>query len=269
MKGRPTNRSRLAISVVVILSCALILTTFPDFSPDSFIPATPRLMAVGDNWVYSVTYPDGESFLLTESVIGLTELNGLKSFLLFRDDAQHISTEYLWITSDWREIQTFQPHIGNLQANSTVTYSPPLQLFQIPLKIGEKWQVNTSMTTITELQKSRIRTDVRLVEERDVQGMDEVSTPAGRFRAFRISTSTNHSLSETTWLDASMGQVVKAEYYNLEEEAVTQILVTYSEAPLSLSPTTTALPALLLGLDHHWKWSSRGICHLQPADEYR
>ena len=184
---------------------------------------------MGDNWAYTIIYPDGETFSLTESVIGLTELNGTKTYLFLRDDTQHISTEYLWVTTDWRELQTFQPHIGNLGANSTVTYTPPIQLLRIPLKTGDKWRVSTRVTTTTELQKSRIQTGVQLVEEREVRRIEEVSTPAGTFRAFRLDASVNHSLSEIIWFDTSLGQVVKAEYYNLEQEAVTQTLVTYSE----------------------------------------
>ena len=229
-----TKRKGIGL-LIFVLALGLVIS-FPLYSRtlNNSNPSRPLGLVAGDSWSYLVTYPDGETFTMTESVKGLTELNGTLAFLFLRDDPQHISTEYLWITPDWREIETFQPHIGNIGANVTVIYSPPLQLFQMPLSVGALWQVNSNMTTVTQAPNTRIQTVTQLVEEREVEDAEEISTPAGTFRCFKVTVNTNQSLSEILWFDPLLAQVVKGVYFN-DQEAVTQILVTYSELPSSSS----------------------------------
>ena len=112
--------------------------------------ALPRPLEVGDSWNYKIAFPDSESHQLTESVRGIIDLNGTEKSMILRDDAHHISTQYLWITLDWHELRTFTRAIGNLLANSTVTYNPPVQIFQVPFHVGDQWNVKTTMRTITK-----------------------------------------------------------------------------------------------------------------------
>ena len=233
------KRQRAVLSLSCIVAVVLVLSLISHIAWNLTTPSRPRSLMVGDSWTYKVIYPDGESFVLTETVKDFQELNGTKAYVIMRDDVQHIFTEYLWITPDWQEIKTFQPNIGNLNANSTVTYSPPIRLFQIPFNVGDSWLVNSSITTVTELGKSITQTISRLAEERNVNGFEEVSTPAGTFSAFKITVSINRSVSEVLWFDTSLGQVVNAEYYN-DLETVTQTIVSYSEA----APATSTFLAL-------------------------
>jgi len=236
MSNRLAKRRKTALAfvclVAVVLVSSLIINNIPR---NSFVASRPRPLMVGDSWTYKVIYPDGETFLLSEKVEAVQELNGTKTYVILRDDAHHISTEYLWITPDWREVKTFLPSIGNLDANSTVTYSPPIRLFHIPFTVGETWLVNSSMTTVTELSKSKTQTVSLLIEVRKVVGLEDVSTPAGTFRGFKITVSVNQSVSEVSWFDTALGQVVSGEYYN-DQETVSQTIVSYSEvAPVSSS----------------------------------
>lgn len=198
------------------------------------VPSLPRQLKVGDSWTYEVIFPDGESYELTESVKDTVQLNGTEAYLLLRDDPQHASTEYLWITTDWQEVKTFQPNIGNMSTNSTVTYSPPIELLRIPLRVGDKWIVNSTMTITIQLKNSKIRTTTQLVEKRELQKIEQISTPAGSFRAFKVIVTMNGAPIEVTWFDTSLGQIVGGEYYN-GPEVVTQSLVSYSET----SPATS------------------------------
>lgn len=240
---RSNNRRKLYI-VLVIFSVLSLTIPAIYLIQNPLVPVVPRHLEVGDSWTYAVIFPDGESYELTESVKNITELNGTLSYLFFRDDAQHVSTEYIWITHDWFEIKTYQPHIGNLLANSTVTYSPPVELYRVPLRMGEKWAVNSSVTTSTHLKNSQVRSVVRLIEERRVETNDQISISAGSFHAFKITAEVNGTLTEATWFDTSLGQIVRGEYYNGKEE-VTQTLVAYSENNPTMSTNSFDLYAFV------------------------
>jgi hypothetical protein len=120
------------------------------------IDASPRRLMAGDRWTYKVLFPGSKSYQLTQSVQEVMDVNGTRAYLFLRDDAQHISTEYLWITVDWREIKTNTPYIGNIPANTTVTYTPPIDLFRFPLRVGERWTVNSTLRTTTILENTTV-----------------------------------------------------------------------------------------------------------------
>jgi len=227
--SKMTKRKTIGLAILGLAVVMLTLLPNGTFLNTSNPPA-PRRLSKGDTWSYLVTYPDGETFMVNESVKDLTELNGTLTFVILRDDPQHISTEFLWITPDWREVKTFQPNIGNMNANTTVTYSPPLQLFEFPLTLGEAWLVNSSVTTVTELGRFRFHSAERLVEERVVDSVEEVSTSAGTFGCSKITVSVSGSVREVLWFDPLLAQIVRGIYFNGQEE-VTQTLVAYSEAP--------------------------------------
>ncbi len=57
--------------------------------------ASPRHLEVGDSWTYKVVFPDSKSYQLTELVYATDNVNGTAAYVLFMDDARHISTQYL------------------------------------------------------------------------------------------------------------------------------------------------------------------------------
>lgn len=198
--------------------------------------ALTRRLAVGDSWNYKIVFPDSESYQLTESVKGIIDLNGTETYVILRDDLHHISTQYLWITLDWHEVGTFRPAIGNLLANSTMTYKPPVQLFQVPFHVGDQWNVKSTVLTITKLSNTTISSTALFLQVRTTSSLDEVSTLFGKFHAFKVIVMQNGTLSETLWFDTGLGQVVYGEFYN-DHEKVTQSLIGYKLNPVATSAT--------------------------------
>jgi hypothetical protein len=202
-----------------------------------------RRLAVGDSWNYKIVFPDSESYQLTESVRGIIDLNGTETYVILRDDPHHISTQYLWITLDWYEVKAFTPTIGNLLANSTITYKPPVQLFQVPFHVGDQWNVKSAALTTTKLNNIIISSTALLLQVRTTSSLDEVSTPLGKFHAFKVIVTQNGTLSETLWFDTGLGQVVYGEFYN-DHEKVSQSLIGYKLNPVATSVTESVFVPL-------------------------
>jgi hypothetical protein len=187
----------------------------------------PRQFQVGDRWIYNVLFPDSVSYHLTETIQSRTEINGLETYVFFREDAQHTSPNYLWLTRDWNEIGTYRPLIGNLQVSSTKRYDPPIELFHLPFRVGDKWHVDSTATTTTNSSYKVIVTHSSVSDVRETVSLEQVHTPAGNFRAFKITVMVANSPYEAFWFGVDLGQVVYAEYYNSIGEKVTQTLIEY------------------------------------------
>jgi hypothetical protein len=200
--------------------------------------AYPRRLEVGDTWSYEIVFPDSHEYILTETV--QTRLPN-DTYLIFRDDDEHISTGYLWLTSSWFETGESKLQIGNLEANSYMTYNPPIDLIHIPLHVGDEWEVDSNLTirTVTENQ-TRINVSV-LHELRETTSEDLIHTPIGYFESFKINVFAGGSLYETLWFSDELGQVVYAKYYNPLGETITETLVGYNLAPKSVGPPSYQL----------------------------
>lgn len=227
--------SKRSIAALVLLVSILIVAFYPFtliWQEPRGLP--PRHLEVGDRWIYKVAFPDSHSYQMTESVKGIIDVNGTKVYLLLRDDAQHISTQYLWITLDWHEIRTFTPNIGNLLANSTITYTPPVKLFQVPLRVGDHWTVKSTKRTITIVKNTTIDTNMLLLQARTTTSLEYVSTPVGQFHAFKVTVTENGTVTEVLWFSTGLGEVVYGEFYN-DHEKVTQTLIGYQLNSRSMS----------------------------------
>lgn len=211
------------IAAVAILSASLFTATI------CFKPSYPRTLQVGDTWNYQVTFPDGKGYDLTETVLERFDVNGSDTYVIFADDDQHISTTYMWLTKDWHEIKLIKPQIGNLQASSVTLYTPPIDLIHAPLHVGDEWEVNSSSRTIVTFADNRTNVTPSLVNQRRVTLLyEQIDTPAGRFRTFKIGVSSSNSPFETIWFSNQLGQVAYAEFYNPLGETVTQTLTRYT-----------------------------------------
>lgn len=245
-----------------IIAIGLLVTVLVVFYPLAFMwheskGALTRHLTVGDSWNYRIVFPDSESYQLTESVRGTIDLNGTETYMILRDDAHHISTQYLWITLDWHEVKAFTPAIGNLLANSTITYKPPVQLFQIPFHVGDQWNVKSTVLTITKLNNTTISSTALLLQVRTTSSLDEVSIPFGKFHAFKVIVMQNGTLSETLWFDTGLGQVVYGEFYN-DHEKVTESLIGYKLNPVATSAAQSvflplAMETRLFQHDRGWE----------------
>ena len=220
----------LAVAVIIaVFSCGGLLFY-------SFHPATPRRLEVGDIWRYTVVFPDSHEYTLTETVEAKLSND---TYLIFRDDNQQISTGYLWLTSSWYETGESKTLIGNLRANSTSTYDPPIELIHIPLRVGDEWNVESNLTIRTNVgNQTRIdQSSLHQVRETVSEGM--IHTPVGYVQSFMINVTTGHSLYETLWFNIELGQIVYAKFYNPLGETVTETLAGYSLAPRSTESTAS------------------------------
>ena len=241
-RGGNMSKRYIALALLVaIVIASLYLLAIVWQKPTGLLP---RDLAVGDMWTYKIVFPDSKSYQMTESVKAVITINGTEVYLLFRDDAQHISTQYFWVTSDWHEIRTFTPSIGNLLANSTITYTPPVKLFQIPLRVGDQWTVKSTKRAITIVKNMTIDSNMSLQQIRTTTSFEEVLTPVGRFHAFKVTVVEDGSLSEALWFSAGLGEVVYGEFYN-DHERVTQTLIGYKLD----SQSTSAVENMLVQLD--------------------
>lgn len=221
--------------LIAAVLAVLALVALYQFSVTETGPmAVPRRLQIGDSWTYRVAFPDSKSYVLTESVLRIDDLNRTSAYVVFLDDSQHISTQYLWITPDWHEIKTFRPSIGNMRANSTVIYSPPIKLYHTPFLVGDHWTVKSTAHTIAFVNGTRIDTQFLRLEERTTSSVDTVQTPIGQFRAFKVTATSNGTLSEAVWFQTEIGQAVYGEFYN-NNERVTQSLISYKLSPIKTS----------------------------------
>jgi hypothetical protein len=232
------RRIVLSILITAIIVTALAAT----LSLQPRIQSSPRQLELGDNWTYKITFPDSKSYVTTETVQNISEINGTEVYVLLRDDKEHISTEYLWISRNWFQLKSFIPRIGNLGANITTTYTPPFALFRIPFHVGDQWSVNSTVMTVTSISNERIYQSGVLNETRATESVDSVSTPAGKFETFRVVVHANHTLTEVYWFSPFLGQIVRGYYYN-NNEIVTQDLIGYGYAPQSSAVSDSEAPS--------------------------
>lgn len=260
LRNRFLQRTLLIITIVVILASTL-------FSINWFRVTYPRNLHVGDRFTYKVVFPDSNGYTSTEIVEKKLRINNTDVYVIFRDDDQHISTSYLWLTTNWYEIKSSKPHIGNLNASSTVIYEPPIELVHIPLRTGDKWEINSSVTTLTTMDNREQVTVLIFRENRETVSLELVRTPIGNFQAYKITVESSNSPFETLWFSDKLGQIVYAEFYNPVGEMVTETLTGFvlnADVDTPDSPTT-----IMLGLSNStaiWAGNaSEVICTTNPA----
>lgn len=212
----------LVAAAIAVLAGSLIISLASHYQA-----VYPRRLQVGDHWVYNVVFPDSHGYTLSETVHEKLVDNGTETYVVFDDDPQHISTSYTWITSDWHEIKTSKPNIGNLGANSTTTYVPPLQLIHVPLRIGDEWEADSNATTLTHSGNRTLVSTLEIRQTRQTVSSERVQTPVGNLQTFKISVLSQNSPFETLWFSSDLGQIVYAKFYNPIREAVTETLTAY------------------------------------------
>jgi len=188
----------------------------------------PRHLQVGDRWVYNITFPDSNGYTMSETVKEKLVLNDVETYVVFDDDSQHISTGYMWITSDWHEIKASKPSIGNLGASSATVYVPPLQLIHIPLRIGDAWEAISNATTTAYLGNRTMASTLEIRQMRQTISSERVQTPAGDFQTFKINVLSQNAPFETLWFSSNLGQVIYAKFYNPIGEAAIETLTAYA-----------------------------------------
>lgn len=222
---KPGFRKRAGIAFLI---AAIVIVSGVVFSSRLNPHVYPRQLQVGDRWTYKVLFPDSKSYTLREIVQSRTEINGTEVYVIYSDDDQHISTSYMWLTPDWHELETYRPQIGNLQASSTAIYDPPAELFHLPFHVGDRWFVNSTITTSTVLRGETIADTSILQETRQTMSFERVHSMVGDYGTFKVTVLVSNLPYETLWFAVDLDQVVYAEFYNSIGEKVTQILLDYA-----------------------------------------
>jgi hypothetical protein len=81
---------------------------------------------------------------------------------------------------------------------NVITYDPPFPYFQWPLEVGKRWFYDGQVTNKLTGLKGRSRSTIHVL------AYEDVDTPAGRLKTFRISTG-----NSTYWYSPEVGAVVK------------------------------------------------------------
>lgn len=140
----------------------------------------PPRVAVGDTWTYqSEIRARGRSkkALETFEVSGVTG-NRLHVVVLrkFDGDAEGEPVEADMVFSeDWNVMIT-----GNRGARPSAIMRPSTAMLKFPLKVGEQYPSDYDMETLPDGNLVRHRRATRVV------GWEDITVPAGRFRALRI-----------------------------------------------------------------------------------
>jgi len=116
----------------------------------------------GDFWQYKVT----EKGFRTQST---SALNGLHE-LTYRPDRIAIRLE----GGEQREIRQAVGELRRMLAIDDVR-----ELLQFPLSVGKKWSTHFEQETNSTAKR-------KLATETNVTGLEEITTPAGKFRVFKI-----------------------------------------------------------------------------------
>lgn len=77
-------------------------------------------------------------------------------------------------------------------------YEPPLD-YLWPLAVGKTWTTRVTMTRLPSGEKTPLTIDYR------VEAWEDVTVPAGTFKAFRMSSRTNLGETEIRWLNPAEG----------------------------------------------------------------
>ena len=83
-----------------------------------------------------------------------------------------------------------------------VSYDPPIG-FDFPLVVGKTWTKSYRMTVIAKNQVIPFDATYK------VEAYEDVTVPAGTFKAFKISSSTNTGSEDTYWFAPELGLFVK------------------------------------------------------------
>ena len=148
--------------------------------PRSELPVTSisaPLVQVGDSYIYESidAYNIGPSITTKRTVTS----NSDKIILsVVNINSANAKTRNLYFNHEWNLIGTRNPD------NSGLNYSPPLKYFDFPLYPGKAWQQTTTETNI-KTGATRIHKISGIVGQ-----LENVSVPAGTFRAIKISLQT-------------------------------------------------------------------------------
>ena len=126
------------------------------------------IWTAGNSWTYRGRGPNG-AYTITRKVLGEGIFEGRDCYQIEGGDARYWYTKQLG-------------YLARTSGDKTVRLAAPPEDWQWPLQVGKQWSATVTWTDKGEQERTFVLTGVWLVET-----YEEVKTPAGTFKAFKVS----------------------------------------------------------------------------------
>jgi len=123
---------------------------------------------VGDSWTYRGRGPKGP-YTVTRKVVSEGLFEGRDCYQIEAGDSRYWYTKQLG-------------YLARTSGDKTVRLAAPPEDWQWPIQTGKQWSATVTWTDSGEQTRTFVLTGVWLVE-----AYEEVKTPAGTFKAFKVS----------------------------------------------------------------------------------
>ena len=123
---------------------------------------------VGDSWTYRGRGPNGP-YTVTRKVVSEGLFEGRDCYQIQAGDSRYWYTKQLG-------------YLARTSGDKTVRLAAPPEDWQWPIQTGKQWSATVTWTDSGEQTRTFVLTGVWLVE-----AYEEVKTPAGTFKAFKVS----------------------------------------------------------------------------------
>jgi hypothetical protein len=126
-----------------------------------------------------------------------------------------------------------------LSVFANMTYDPPLNDFDFPLKEGDTWTTTTSTTISMDMvsslfPSSSTSTTISTTSDFEVESKETVDVVAGKFSTYKVKATETYGNTTYTYMSTKSGYMVKSQLYNSTGTSMgTMNLKSYSYTPPS------------------------------------
>jgi hypothetical protein len=178
--------SALVLALAIGLSNAVLVAVVRQEKTPDYFPLKP-----GTKWSYELNQ-GGKKLKISSQIAKVEETNGKSTAVLETTmNGEVASTEHLAAT----EKGVFRHRVNGIEL------SPPVCFLQYPLKKGESWETSST------LANEQLKVKGKVIDS------EEVTVPAGTYKAFRVEIETSAAgLRSTTtfWFAPDVGVVKQA-----------------------------------------------------------
>jgi len=169
LKVRLRRSIRAAAGLLAVLAVALSLAGCESGGISRTVHLGERpTWVVGDSWTYRGRGPNGP-YTVTRKVVSEGLFEGRDCYQIQAGDSRYWYTKQLG-------------YLARTNGDKTVRLSAPPEDWQWPIQTGKQWSATVTWTDSGEQTRTFVLTGVWLVE-----AYEEVKTPAGTFKAFKVS----------------------------------------------------------------------------------
>ncbi len=234
------ERSRSLPQAIAEIAAPRPPRQLPDVAPVAFRPAVP----VG--YTYRVQ-PTSQTRTFGYRVESLGRCRAGECYVIKGDDGR--SSIYT------RNFSLFE--IREADGSLAVRYSPPLQFYQWPLRVGDRW----SHLYRVEAMTGKLEGSATL--EGQITGYETITTQVGSFITYKVLISLNDKPFREFWFAPEIGLPVRTTVYDLEGKRVTAevveldrnaaLRISEAEEPVPTTSTQASFPAGPGSARKRWK----------------